>query len=62
MRLGSRECCRQPACAEEYRITSLIRNSTSPYEHHRALGINMLWGPRRSDFLMSEAPLYITFK
>jgi len=41
-----------------YRGTSLIRNSAPPQDHHRALGIVLLQGPRRRVFLMSEIPLY----
>ena len=41
-----------------YRGTSLIRNSTPPQDHHRALGIVLLKGPRDALFLMSEVPLY----
>ena len=40
-----------------YRGTSLIRNSTPPQDHHRALGIVLLWGPRGRHFLMSKIPL-----
>ena len=40
-----------------YRGTSLIRNSTPPWGHHRALGIVLLYGPRGALFLMSEVPL-----
>ena len=41
-----------------YRGSSLIRNSSPPKDHHRALGIVLLQGPRETLFLMSEAPLY----
>ena len=37
--------------------TSLTRKRTPPYEHHRALGMVLLKGPRGALFLMSEVPL-----
>ena len=37
-----------------YRGTSLIKNSTPPYDHHRDLDIGLLEGPRGALFLMSE--------
>ena len=37
-----------------YRVTSLIINSAPPYDHHRALGIVLLQGPKEELFLMSE--------
>ena len=40
------------------RGTSLVRNSSLPYEHHRTPGIVLLWGPKRGVFLMSEVPLH----
>ena len=43
-----------------YRVTSPIRNSSPPSDHHRALGIVLLQGPRGALFLMSEVPLYIS--
>ena len=30
-----------------------------PYDHRRVLGIVLLYGPRRKQFLMSEVPLYL---
>ena len=48
-------CCHARA---HYRGTSLIRNSTPPLDHHRALGIVLLQGARGALFLMSEVPLY----
>ena len=36
----------------------LVRNSPPPYDHHRDLGIVLLYGPRGALFLMSEVPLY----
>ena len=30
-----------------------------PHDHHRALGIVLLQGPRGALFLMSEVPLYV---
>ena len=42
--------------ANTYRGTLLIRNSTPPKDHHRALGIVLLQGPRGALFLMSEVP------
>ena len=41
-----------------YRGASLIRNCPPPPDHHRALGIVLLKGPRGVLFLMSEVPLY----
>jgi len=41
----------------QYRGTSLIRNSNYPWDHRRVLGIGLLQGPRRRQFLMSKAPL-----
>jgi hypothetical protein len=41
-----------------YSDTSLMRNSTPFQDHHKALGIVLLQGPRRKRFLMSEVPLY----
>jgi len=38
--------------------TSLIRNSPPPQDHHRALGIFLLQGPRGALFLMNEVTLY----
>ena len=32
--------------SQKYRGTSLIRNSAPPWDHHRALGIVLLEGPR----------------
>ena len=40
-----------------YRINSLIRNSFPPWDNHGALGIVLLWGPRRGQFVVSEVPL-----
>ena len=40
-----------------YRDASLMRNNPFPLDHHRALGIDLRWGPRRGMFLMSEVPL-----
>ena len=37
-----------------YRDTSLIRNSPPPWDHHFALSIVLLQGPRGAVFLMSE--------
>jgi len=42
-----------------YTGTSLMRNSPSPWGHHRAVGIVLLQGPRGALFLMSEAPMYL---
>ena len=39
-----------------YRGTSLIRNCPPPLGHRRALGIVLLYGPRRRQVLMGEAP------
>ena len=39
-----------------YRGTSLIRNSNPLWDHHRALGVGLLQGPRGGRFLMSEVP------
>ena len=41
----------------KYRGTLLIRNSPPPKDHHRTLGIVLLYGPRRGVFLMSVVPL-----
>ena len=41
-----------------YRSTSLTINSPPLWEHHRALGIVLLQGPRGALCLMSEVPLY----
>ena len=38
--------------------TLLMRNCAPPLDHHRALGIGLLQGPRRKHFLMSEVPMY----
>ena len=43
---------------QPYRATSLTRTSPPPQDHHRALGIALLYGPRGARFLMSEVPLY----
>ena len=41
--------------------TSLIRNSPpTPEDHHRTLGIVLLWEPRGRLFLISEVPLHHT--
>ena len=40
-----------------YRGTSPIRNSPPLQDHHRTLGIVLLWGPSRGVFFMSEVPL-----
>ena len=29
-----------------------------PLDHHRALGVGLLWGPTGGVFVMSEVPLY----
>ena len=42
----------------DYRGTSPMRNSPPPEDHHRALGIFLLKGPRGALFLMSEVPLH----
>ena len=36
---GHRRC---PVLGSEYRSTSLIRNSTPPWNHHRSLSIGLL--------------------
>ena len=41
-----------------YRGTSLIRNSPPPPDHHRALGIVLLYGPRWVRSFISDVPLY----
>ena len=41
-----------------YRGNSLIRHSPPLWDHHRVLGIVLLQGPRRRQFLLSEVPLY----
>ena len=38
--------------------TLRIRNSPPPQDHHRALGIALLLGPRSALVLMSEVPMY----
>jgi len=57
-------CRSQPyslgACSEDaYRGTSLIRKRPPPYDHHRPLGVSLLYGPRGGHFLMIELPLYM---
>ena len=42
-----------------YRGTSLIGNCPPTSEHRKALGIVLLQGPRRRQFLESEVPLYV---
>ena len=42
--------------APEYRGASLIRNSTPPEDHHKALGIVPLQGPAQALVFMSEEP------
>jgi hypothetical protein len=42
------------------RGTSLIRNRHPPQDHHRALDIGILSGPRGKHFLVSEVTLYPT--
>ena len=39
------------------RGNSLIRNRHPPKDLHRALGIGLLYGPRKGLFLMSKVPL-----
>jgi len=46
-----------PRAGPFYRDTSLIRNCPPPQDHHRALGIILLKGPRGALFLMSEVPV-----
>ena len=41
---------------EANRGTSLIRNSPSPWDHHRTSGIVLLKGPRRVVFLVGKVP------
>ena len=41
-----------------YGGTLLIRKCPPPQDHHRALGISLLQGPRGMRFLMREVPLY----
>ena len=44
--------------AIDYRGDSLMRKfPPSPWDHPRTLGIVLLEGPRRGQFLISEAPL-----
>ena len=40
-----------------HRGTSLIRNSSPPQDHHRALGIFLVQGPRGALSRMSKVPL-----
>ena len=40
-----------------YRVTSPVRNSQPPQDHHRAIGIVLRQGPRGALFLMIEVPL-----
>ena len=42
-----------------YRGTSLMRNRRRPQDHHRAIDMGLLWGPRRKRFFMREVPLYM---
>jgi len=39
--------------------TSFIRNGTPPQDHHKALGIDLLQGPREALLLMSEVLPYM---
>ena len=41
-----------------YRVTSLMKNIDQTYDSHRAVGKNLLKGPREGLFLVSEVPLY----
>ena len=43
--------------ASLYSGTSLIRNRAPPRDHHRALGIALLWGPTGRRFLMDKVSL-----
>ena len=38
------------------------KKTPAPLDHHRALGIGLLQGPRGKRFIMSEVPLYCTPK
>ena len=40
-----------------YRGTSLIKKRPPPWGNHMTLGIGLLYGPRRKQFLMGEVPL-----
>ena len=40
-----------------FKGTLLIRKRPPPYDHHRSLGIGLLWSPTGGLFLMSEVPL-----
>ena len=42
-----------------YSGTSLIRNCPPPQDHRQALGMALLYGPRRMWFSISEVPLYL---
>ena len=44
-------------CRQKYRGTSLIRNKSPPWDHHRALDKGLLQDPREGLFSMSEVPL-----
>ena len=43
---------------KDYRGTSLTKTRPTPWDHHRALGVGLLQGPRVGRFIMSEVPLY----
>jgi len=43
----------------KYRGTSFIRKRPTPWDHHRALGVGLLQGPKGRRFLVSEVPLYL---
>ena len=47
----------EPKMATMYRGTSLMK-PPPPEDHHRPLGIFLLYGPRGVRFRMSEVPLY----
>jgi len=42
-----------------HRVTSLITNRHPPQDHHRALGIGLLQGPRAVRFRVSEVTLHV---
>jgi hypothetical protein len=55
---GAFHCCKSLRCnAVWYRDTSLIESNLSSEDHHMALGLVLLNGPRGGLFLMSEVPL-----
>ena len=57
-RAGGIPGCHELVCADSGQDVGCAFNRTT--DHHRALGIALLWGPKGARILLSEVPLYET--